>query len=192
MKEDYLPAVECGKPVIYLYPSTTQSIDVYVAPNKGLTITDPPYKNGWHVQATPDSVLSTGDGTLYPYLFWEGITNGYVAPKEGFVIAKQDVPRVLNQKLTLLGLNTKERQDFLAFWTPKMQAKPYYFITFMRQENFDLLAPLSVHPKPDTVIRVFMDYKGLDAPIEVKPLLIKTPQRVGFTVVEWGGALNRE
>lgn len=192
LKEDYLPAAECGKPVIYLYPPTVQIVSVNVAPNKGLTITDPPYGNGWRVKATPESVLTTSDGKTYPYLFWEGITNGYAAPKEGFVIAKNDIARVLGEKLALLGLNEKERKDFLEFWAPKMQEKPLYFVTFLPQSYFESLAPLTVQPRPDTIIRVFMDYKGLDAPIAVTPLTIKTPKRTGFTVVEWGGALNRE
>lgn len=192
MKEEYLPAAECGKPVIYLYPTKTQMVDVQVAPNKGLTVSDPPYGKGWHVQATPESVLTTDDGNTFPYLFWEGITNNYRAPKQGFVIAAKDIPQFLDEKLTLLGLNAKERRDFLDFWAPKMQEKPYYFVTFVPQAIFEQLAPLSVSPKPDTVIRVFMDYRGLDAPIDVEPLTIKTPKRRGFTVVEWGGALNRE
>ncbi|MEI8229930.1 MAG: hypothetical protein WCG83_02215 [Candidatus Peregrinibacteria bacterium] len=192
LKEDYLPAAECGKPVIYLYPQTTKKVSVRVAPNNGFTVTDPPYGNGWNVRATPESQLTTADGTTYPYLFWEGNTNGYIAPKEGFVVAKEDIVRVLGEKLTLLGLNEKERADFLDFWVPKMQEKPYYFITFLPQESFEALAPLTVSPRPDTVIRIFMDYRGLAAPIHVQPLILHTPKRLGFTVVEWGGALNRE
>lgn len=192
LREEYVPAAECGKPVIYLYPTTTQKISVRVAPNKGLTITDPPYGDGWTVTATPSGLLTNHDGRTYPYLFWEGITNGYAAPKEGFVVERHNIEKVLGEKLTLLGLNAQERRDFLDYWVPKMQAKPYTFITFLDQSYFETLAPLTVSPKPDTVIRVFMDYRGLDAPIDVTPLTIRTPKRKGFTVVEWGGALNRE
>jgi hypothetical protein len=66
-----------------------------------------------------------------------------------------------------------------------------YFITFLPQEQIDRLAPLLINPKPDTVIRVFMDYKGLDQPISIIAPKIKTPVRHGFTVVEWGGALGK-
>jgi hypothetical protein len=52
------------------------------------------------------------------------------------------------------------------------------------------LAPLTISPRPDTVIRVFMDYQVLAQPIKVKEQLIKTPARRGFTVVEWGGAIR--
>ena len=48
--------------------------------------------------------------------------------------------------------------------------------------------PLIVTQNPDTVIRVLMEFKGLDEPIEgIKEQHIITPERKGFTVVEWGG-----
>ena len=34
-----------------------------------------------------------------------------------------------------------------------------------------------------------MDYKALDKPIEVKEQKLTTPERNGFTVVEWGGSI---
>ena len=84
-----------------------------------------------------------------------------------------------------------EIDDFMEFWLPKMQEDPYYFITFLPQAEFEAIAPLTVEPKPDKVIRVFMDYKGLDKFEQVEPLNITTPKRIGFTVVEWGGALHK-
>jgi hypothetical protein len=54
----------------------------------------------------------------------------------------------------------------------------------------DRVAPLTVVPTPDTVIRVLMDYTPLAAPISVAPLKITTPIRNGFTVVEWGGIVR--
>ena len=62
-------------------------------------------------------------------------------------------------------MNDQETYDFMEFWYPRMQDSPYYYITFMPQEEFELLAPLTVEPRPDSIIRVFMDYKPLDAPI---------------------------
>ena len=48
---------------------------------------------------------------------------------------------------------------------------------------------LEIEPKPDSVIRILMDYKPLSKPIEVVEQKITTPERDGFTVVEWGGSL---
>ena len=51
---------------------------------------------------------------------------------------------------------------------------------------------LNITPAPDTVIRVFMVWKGLDTyvPIQAQPLT--APPRTGFTVVEWGGSLSSQ
>ncbi|MBI5222744.1 MAG: hypothetical protein HY980_04615 [Candidatus Magasanikbacteria bacterium] len=190
-KTKYQPQAECGKPVIYLYPEKEMDVKVQLKPNGGFTKTEPVYDNGWLVRATPQSELfNYADQTNYPYLFWEGHAYGFTSPDNGFVMSKAEVGVKMAQILGQLGLNEKETKDFLEFWQPKLEAKPYVFVTFVPQREFDKAAPLSVNPKPDTIIRVFMDYTLLDAPIEVAPMQIRTPERVGFTVVEWGGRLH--
>ena len=46
---------------------------------------------------------------------------------------------------------------------------------------------LIVTPKPDTMIRIVMEYQNLDTKIETKPQQLSPISRQGFTVVEWGG-----
>jgi len=187
----YQPLAECGKPVIYLYPPETEKISVQINPLGGLFKTEPAYNNGWNVLADPQgSLTNLADGQKYPYLFWEGRGGMYQTPDKGFVVAQADVHQFLTQKLQQLGLNQKESADFMQFWEPKMQGAPYYFVTFMGNDIMDQLAPLSINPKPDTVIRVLMDFKPLSQPINVEGFNIRTPARKGFTVVEWGGVLN--
>ena len=80
-KVAFLQMVECGKPVIYLYPEVAMDVNVQVAPNGGFTVTDPEYpEGGWNVTAQPDSTLTTA-GAVYPYLFWEGNGVNYEIPK---------------------------------------------------------------------------------------------------------------
>ena len=43
-------------------------------------------------------------------------------------------------------------------------------------------------PAPDSILRVFMAWQALDAPIEIEPQTLPTFERAGFTVVEWGGS----
>jgi len=182
-----------AKPVIYLYPTHTEDVSIQVNPVGGFTKTDPAYGSGWNVRATPQGILTNlADQKTYPYLFWEGGQSGAVTiPSRGFVVSKDGVSTLLDQKLALLGLNSTERRDFIAFWAPKMSTSPYYFITFVPQSEMDRVAPLTVNPAPDTVIRVLMDYRPLTAPIPVLPLEISTPQRHGFTLVEWGGLIPK-
>lgn len=189
---EYQPMAECGKPVIYLYPQSTHEISVKLSPVGGFSYTEPEYNQGWDVLATPEGQLTNlSDGKNYPYLFWEGTGGFYQTPTKGFVVAKADVHKFLKEKLAQAGLNEKETADFTEFWEPKMQSAPYFFVTFMGNSVMDKLAPLSISPKPDTIIRVLMDYKPLEQPIAVEDQTIRTPKRIGFTVVEWGGVLRK-
>ncbi|MCX6730063.1 MAG: hypothetical protein NT058_01005, partial [Candidatus Portnoybacteria bacterium] len=188
----YAPLAERAKPVIYLYPKQETDVSVFVKPNGGFTFTDPEYKDGWKVKAKPNGeIYNYEDGKNYPYLFWEGPELNYKKPEQGFVVAKENVQKFLEEKLLQLGLIKKESDEFIEFWLPRMQDKEYYFISFMGKKEIDDGAPLSINPKPDTIIRVLMDYRGLDERINVKEQQIITPERKGFVVVEWGGVLHR-
>lgn len=187
----FLPAAECGKPVIYLYPEQTTDVSVKLEPQGGFTVTEPTYDGGWNVRATPKGELTNlKDGKTYPYLFWEGRGGLYETPKRGFVVAEKNVHGFLLEKLAALGLNAQESADFIEFWEPRMTGSPYYFVTFLGNNAMDALAPLDVTPKPDTVIRVLMDFSPLEKPISVEGFSIRTPKREGFTLVEWGGVLR--
>lgn len=186
---EYVPPVECAKPVIYLYPEKKTKIDVEVNPTGGMAVSDPAYNDGWNVIAGPDGhVYDLNTKKNYPYLFWEGRSKTiYKQPEIGFVVPQAEVNKFLKEKLSKHGLLEGEIHDFVEFWEPHMQGAPYYFVTFIGNKEMDRLAPLNIKPKPDTVIRVLMDFKPLNEYIEVKGYEIETPNRQGFTVVEWGG-----
>ncbi len=189
----FIPAVECGKPVIYLYPEQEEKVSVQVEPQGGMSASIPEYGNGWTVMAKPNGELTEiSSGEKYPYLFWEGRGGLYETPKKGWVIAQEEVHSFLLEKLSVLGLNEKETADFLEFWEPRMQNSPYYFVTFLGTQSMNQLAPLTIEPKPDTVIRILMDFKGLSEKISVEPFEMYTPKREGFTVIEWGGVLEKK
>lgn len=186
------PGAEMGKPVIYLYPKKTIKISVNVKPTNGISVSIPKIGNGWEVIATPKGkITNLSDNKIYPYLFWEGFASNFTTPEEGFVVKSDEIAKFFDKKLKKLGLNKKEIADFKEFWVPRLNKDPYYFITFIPQEEFDQYAPLTIEPKPDSVIRVFFDYKGLDKKIDVKEQKLETPARDGFSVVEWGGRLYR-
>ena len=47
---------------------------------------------------------------------------------------------------------------------------------------------MQISPKPDTVIRILMDFKPLKKAIKVPEFKIpEVPLRKGFSVIEWGG-----
>lgn len=193
VSNDYAPAVECGKPVIYLYPEQKTKVNVQVD-IKEFTKTEPLYNEdyGWNVIAEPNGKLTNlADNKTYPYLFWEGYTNSEITLDRGFLVKSADLSIFLNRSLRELGLNSVERQDFREFWLPAMleHNKPYYKVQFVGTEAFNKVAPLAVSPKPDTVIRVFMYFEPLNQPTIIAPQdLGRAPERKGFTLVEWGGS----
>lgn len=190
----FISPAECGKPVIYLYPEKPMDVSVKVEPGKGLSFTDPEYKDGWKVLADEKGNLTNlSDGKKYPYLFWEGAGDVYYEmPEQGFVVKNENLETFFDGKLAKLGLIQKESNDFKEFWVAKMREtrKPYYLVTFLSRQFIDQLAPLKIDPRPDTIIRVLMDWKGLDKHQKAYEFPIRTPERKGFTVVEWGGMLK--
>jgi len=187
MNTEVGPMGECGKPVIYLYPTKATNISVKVGAE--ITKSEPTYNDGWNVLAQPNGQL-TLDGVIYPNLFWEGTGNGnYPAIDSGFVVKSSEIEATLSNHLTLLGLNTQEKADFMEYWLPKMPKTAYTRLTWLGTKDMDRLAPLTVTPAPETKIRIFLDFQGLDKMIDLKSQRLSSPKRVGYTLVEWGGLL---
>ncbi|MBU2566741.1 hypothetical protein KKG46_04240, partial [Patescibacteria group bacterium] len=185
------PQGECGKPVIYLYPEQNAKVHVQLPDFINVTVSDPIYpQGGWNVLAHPNGQLDYSDGNTYGSLFWEGIGVNYQTPATGFVVKNGEVESFLDKTLTEYGLNTTEKTEFMDFWVPLMTDSPYYRISFL-VEDWNQAAPLFVSPKPDTYIRIFMDWEKLDAPMDIQAPTINPPERQGFTLVEWGGSLKK-
>jgi hypothetical protein len=179
---------EMCKPVVYLYPKKDTNISVQVAPNGGLTFSNPLYQDGWNVLARPDGKLSTRDNKNYDYLFWEGVGINLPWPNEGFVVKKNELKSFFHDSLAELSLNKKEIKDFEDYWLQRLQGSEYWQISFIDEKSFDKVAPLKVDPMPDTIIRAMMYAKPLLAPIKIEKQILQGKVRTGFTVVEWGGA----
>lgn len=209
----------CGKPVVYLYPDPEQPTSVSVKFQVPVQFTTdiPKYADFWQVMAYPNGSLvnlkpeltncsqidSSKKGSeyaqeacqknTYPYLYWAGNINSkdYPTINKGWVVDRNNLGTFLQTKLTEVGLNNKERNDFMSYWLPDMIAKntQYYRISFLQTNDLNSLFPMTVSPSPDTTFRIFLDYSALTE----KPQNLPLPQtlnkliRNGFTLVEWGG-----
>ncbi|GAC1387620.1 MAG: hypothetical protein NVS1B7_0360 [Candidatus Saccharimonadales bacterium] len=178
----------CGKPVIYLYP--TQPTKVTVKVQADVRVSVPTYKHGWNVLALPSGELQDGTNK-YDSLYWEGYSQTYPEVTNGFIVPQQALAATLRTHLGQLGLTTKESSDFMEFWLPKMPKTPYIRLTWFGTNQVNKIAPLAITPQPDTMLRIFLDYEGLEKPIQLPTQQLYAPVRHGFTVVEWGGLLNR-
>lgn len=174
------------KPVIYLYPEVETDITVKLIPDGKLTCTYPTYNSSWRVTAAPDGTLSDAKGQTYNYLYWEGETNAQWDMTEGFCVKGEDTAAFLEEALAKLGLNRREANEFIVYWLPLMEQNPCNIISFQTDVYTDA-ARLEIDPAPDTLIRVFMAWKAADTFVELPEQKLTTPERTGFTVVEWGG-----
>ena len=183
-----LPSKICFKePVIYLYPTKEQTVNVKLDFKGQLTCTYPAYKDGWTVKAEPDGTLtSLADGKTYSYLYWEGTSHEKWDMSKGFVVKASDTAGFLQEKLAYIGLTPREYNEFIVYWLPELQKNPYNLITFAGKEYEDI-AKLTVTPKPDSMLRVMMVFRPLEKPVKVEEPKLTPLTRKGFTVVEWGG-----
>ncbi|MCE5287184.1 MAG: hypothetical protein LLG02_15250 [Pelosinus sp.] len=183
------------KPAIYLYPSQKTEISVVHHFKGKLLNTYPLYLDGWSVVAEPNGNLyNLKDGRAYKYLFWEG---AYSFSKEhyqytsGFYVKKENYVPFLQEKLMKIGMNENEINDFIVYWLPMMGKYNSCFVYFRVNDNIDGSSILETNPAPDTAIRVFMEFSGIEQLDSVQKLLeqkLPSFKRNGFTLVEWGGS----
>ena len=181
-----------AKPVIYLYPEQPEEIEVKVGYPEKFTCVYPKYNDGWKVVANPDGTLKDEKtGREYYSLYYEcENTKKYDGKlEEGFVIKKENIVSFLEEKLEILGLNEREAEEFIIYWLPQLEANNYIYVRFQTMEEIEDNMPLYINKTPDTLIRIMMEWKGLDDYTEIKEQKLIKQERKGFTVVEWGGTI---
>ena len=174
-------------------------VNVKVFPKGYLGYTDPVYDPvyGWTVEAYPDGRLIPNakfqmPNAQYSYLYYESkIRDEEIKkPSKGWVVKSNELEDLYNEVLPKLGLNKKEAGDFSEYWLKTLPDSPYYFVGLMDKDQRDYLEPLEVIPNPDTSIRFSFFFEPLDQPVNVREPLIQTPERNGFTLVDWGGMIK--
>lgn len=183
---DYPPGVK--KPIIYLYPEETTDLTIKLGKSENITCSYPKYNDGWNVIANIDgTIIDKNTGRKLYSLYWEGIQSEPISFEEGFVVSGKDSIQFLEEKLAILGLTEIEAEEFIIYWLPKLQENAYNYIRFATVDEINKNMPLEFSVEPDTIIRVLMQFKGLENPIDVQEQHLETPNRTGFVAVEWGG-----
>ena len=184
---EFAPIAVPEKPVIYLYPETPTEVSVKLTIDGKLTCTYPAYGKGWdNFTAHPDGTLVFPDGKQYYCLYWEGIQNMDCDFTRGFCVKGEDTATFLEWALIEQGLTPREANEFIIYWLPRMEGNPYNVISF-QTEAYTEGAVLEIAPNPDSLLRVFMAYYPSDEDVEMEAQSFTPFERVGFTVVEWGG-----
>ena len=177
------------KPIIYIYPEEEMKVNVVLKNSSLLTTSYPKYNDGWTVIAKPNGTLKELNSSREYYgLYYEGNDNNVTMQKDGFVVKGEDTINFLEEKLKLLGLNERESNEFIIYWLPQLESNKYNYIRFETKEEIENYMPLEISPKPDTIIRVIINYKPLNKKIKVQEQELTPQTRSGYTVVEWGGS----
>lgn len=179
------------KPVIYLYPTQKTDIVFSFRFNGQLQTTFPKYDKSWDVTAYPNGqIFDKKSKRFYNSLFWDGniiLPKEHYDYKDGFMVSKDNLTKFLFEKLEYIGLNNSETNDFVQYWLPILEKNENNFIRFYINEDYKVFSTNNISPKPETAIRVFMEFYNLEKKINIpEQKLIKT-ERKGFTIVEWGG-----
>lgn len=178
------------KPVIYLYPKQTDTFTVTLDYQGELTALYPKYTGHWKVVAQPNGTLTNlNDNQEYSYLFYEGALNETYSGqiKEGFVIHKDTAIEFLQKKLSYIGLQPKEYNEMISYWLPQLYEKEFIVIHFLIGDACNSVCKLGYSQKPDTEIRVMLEFYALDKQIDLPLQTLPHYERNGFTVIEWGG-----
>ena len=186
------PIIMVKKPVIYLYPKTETKISLKINFKGTLQTTFPKYDNGWEVFAKPNGqIFDIKTKRNYLSLFWDGTQNlpaEHYNYKNGFVVKKANLTTVLIEKLEFIGLNTTETNEFVQFWLPIMEKNDFNLVHFLINDDYNSISDNIVNPKPDTSLRIFMEFAKVDKDFKIEPQRLYKTNRKGFTLVEWGGA----
>lgn len=165
----------------------------------------------WRVLAHPDGLLeqaaAPGDAAVLrtpadaaappmppiASLFWEA---------EDFTVACSRAPPPaclrgadagdwLLRALARVGLSPREATECAVFWALRCAAHPWVLVTFLPQHELDAVAPLTVTPRPDTTLRVFLVIEGAREPragaTDALPPAVEVARKGVYVCVEWGG-----
>jgi len=175
------------KPAIYLYPKSKQKVKVSLKINGKIVRSIPEYKNGWSVIATKSGMI---DGK-YDYLFYENTLNSKELPNSGWIKKGSEMATLFNNILPKLGLNNKEAKQFKEYWIKEFNPSALYEVKLFSNDFLSKNVTLKIEPKPDTLIRVMFNFKEIKKAYKLQAPNIITPKRAGFSVLEWGGLMDK-
>ena len=109
------------KPIIYLYPTETTDVEVKLGNPEQITCSYPKYVDGWKVTAEKNGDLTYLDNNkeLYALYYESKNQDKFNISNEGFIVKGEDSARFLEEKLEILGLNSREAEEFIVYWLPR-------------------------------------------------------------------------
>ena len=177
------------KPILYLYPEKTTDVEVRLDREDLLETTYPKYNQGWKVEAHPNGDLFDAKGNYYYALYWDAKLSHVCLFEEGFYVEKEEAITFLEEKLTEIGLNDKEKNEFIMYWLPILERNEKSIVQFDLTEELQEKEEIVITPKPNSLLRVHINIKKVNQKVDIKEQKLTSFNRVGFTAVEWGGSV---
>ena len=180
----------CGgiaKPILYLYPKKTTNVTVSFEHPEYLETTYPKFTNKWSVKAHSNGDLYDKDNKYYYGLYWDEKKVHSVDFSEGFYVEADDAIEFLEEKLTYIGLNDKERNEFITYWLPVMEKNKKNLVYFELTDERESYNKINISPKPDTLLRLVIHIKKVNKKVDIPKESLTHTARRGFVAVEWGG-----
>lgn len=174
------------KPVLYLYPEEDSNVNITFNDPSKVVISYPEFNNSWNVFVKKDGTIKYNHRDYYA-LYWEEEYNYIDSFSEGFYVEADNAIEFLENKLSVIGLNEREANEFIMYWLPILKTNEKNLIYFELTEDKQAYNELIIDPEPDSLLRITMHVKKVDKKINVKEQHLTTFERNGFTVVEWGG-----
>lgn len=181
---------QCGnvaKPILYFYPKKDINVKVTFDDPSVLETTYPKYNNGWEVLAKKDGSLYDKKGKYYYALYWDEEKVHTTDFSQGFYVTKDNAIDFLEEKLDIIGLNEKERNEFIMYWLPVLEKNKKSLVYFELTEERNSYSKININPKPDSMLRIVIHIKKVNKKTNIKEEKLVPFERNGFTVVEWGG-----
>ena len=176
------------KPILYLYPEEDMNITVNFDKEELLTTTYPKFNKEWNVLVKPDGSIYE-KGKYYYALYWEEKSNNKCSFEDGFYVEKDNAINFLEEKLKIIGLNDKERNEFIMYWLPKLEENDKSIVHFDLTDKLQKENEMIINPKPDSILRVHINIKKVNNKTNIKEQSLPTFKRSGYTAIEWGGTI---
>ena len=172
------------KPNIYIYPMVQTRICVDVSFPLGGDIVEsiPEYNNGWCVDVDVSGKIN-GE---YDHLFYESKQPNIFQYQTGWCVRKVDLKSFFEKNMALYNFSTSEIKDFVDYWMPLLTEDNFYCIYPQTKDILDKIIRLDFSVKPDKVYRLFFGIVGSKDFKKLTPPEVKSFDRSGYFVVEWG------
>ena len=175
------------KPILYLYPQEKMNVSVTFDKEYLLETTYPKFGGSWDVEVYPDGSIYDKDGKYYYALYWDEKNTNNVKFNEGFYVEDDEAIEFLEEKLSIIGLNDRERNEFIMYWLPILEKNKKSLVYFELTEEKQKYNELKIEPKPDSLLRLTIHIKKVYRKKDIKEQYLPTFNRKGFIAVEWGG-----